>query len=191
MDHGKFDAAVKDYAEYVNRRPEEHQFRYEYGKALLAAGQANEAEKQLKIASDVQPMNDEYLDARAEAMFAAGEREELTSMLARNAAERGRVADYTRMGKYAAKMGHPDEAKEALLTAAKLDHGRSFGVQKDLADFYGSVGDKTNEVKRLRMAFFLNPADEQVAGRLRKLGEVPGPSAGLRPTELTTSAADK
>jgi len=191
MEHGKYDAAVKDYNEYVSRRPEEHEFRYEYGKALLAAGRPVDAVRELKIAVDVRPLNDAYLDAYAEAMLAAGQKDELTSMLARSASERGRVADYSRMGKFAARMGHPDEAKEALLTAAKLDRGHSFSVQKDLADFYGSVGDKVNEAKRLRMAYFLNPADEQVAARMKKIGEIPGPSAGLRPTELTAVEPSK
>jgi predicted Zn-dependent protease len=184
-EHGKWDQAKADFSEYVRRRPEAVDVRYELAKAHLGADEPKAAIEQLNIALDVEPLNDNFLDAQAEAMFKAGQRDALTSLLARNAAERGRVTDYLRLGAYSARMGNPDEAQQALLTAAKLDNGRSVVPQRALADFYGSVGDRAKQLRHLRMAYAIEPANEETLKEVRRLGEIPGPSFALAPDTIT------
>lgn len=186
---GDYASAKADYAMYVSRRPEEVHNRFKYGRALLAGGEARTAVEQLNICTDVDPLNDAYLDTQAQAMFEAGEAEGLQALLARASSERGRVTDYLRQGHFAVLLGNLDEARQAFLTASKLDQGRSWQVQRELADFYAKVGDRTNQVRRLRMAFYLNPENEALLAEIRRVGEVPGPTFGLLPEEMVATAS--
>lgn len=186
---GDYTSAKADYATYVNRRPEEVHVRYRYGKALIAGGEARTAVEQLNICTDVSPLNDSYLDAQAQAMFESNEGEALQGLLARAASERGRVTDYLRQGHYAVLLGNLDEARQAFLTASKLDQGKSWQVQREIADFYAKVGDREKQVRRLRMAFYLNPENEALLAEIRRVGEVPGPTFGLLPEEMYLTAS--
>lgn len=183
LDNGRYEQARDDFAEYVQRRPDAVEVRYLYGKALIETNQPTQAIQQLNIAIDVAPLNDKYLDAQAEAMYRANEREALTILLARAASERGRISDFLRLGTYSQKLGNLDEAQQSFLTAAKLDLGQTVAVQRALADFYGSVGDREKQVRRLKMAYFLNPENPETIKEARRVGEIPGPSFGLRPEE--------
>lgn len=93
-----------------------------------------------------------------------------------------------RLGRFSSRMGHPDEAKEAYMTAARLDAGQSFKVQKEIASFFETLGDKQNAVRRLRMAYWLNPSDPEVLAAIRRMGEIPGPSFGMPPAEQPIAA---
>lgn len=187
-EHGQHEVAVKEYGEFIERRPEASEVRYKLAKSLTASGHPRQAIEQLNVALDVEPLHDDYLDALAEAMYAANERDALTALLARAASERGRVRDYLRQGVYSSKLGNADEAQQSLLTAAKLDQGMSVAPQKALADFYGQMGDRQRQVRRLRMAYFLDPDNKEVNADIRRLGEVPGPTLGLRPEEMSLAA---
>lgn len=181
---GDYATAEENYAEYVRRKPETHSLRADLARAYLADGRPREAISQLSVALDVSPLNDEYLDLLAQAMLAADERDALITLLRRNAAERGRVSDYIRLGQYSLALGNPDEARESLLTAAKLDGGNTLKPQLALADFYESVGDKKLQTRRLRMAYFIDPSSEEVVQKLIALGETPVPGFGLKPEEF-------
>ena len=180
---GDYTKAQAEYAEYIRRKPETHQLRYDLAKAYIADGRARSAIEELTIALDVAPLNDDYLDLQARAMFEADERDALTTLLRRSASERGRVSDFIRLGTYSAKLGNADEAKESLLTAAKIDGGKTLAPQLALADFYGSVGDKASRTRRLRMAYFIDPGNENTIRQLVELGEQPRPGLGLKPEE--------
>lgn len=184
FDTAQYPKAVTDYSEYVNRKPDNVEVRYKLARSLIAADQPRPAIEQLTVCTDVDPLNDRYLDAQAQALHAAGEREALVAILSRAASERGRVTDYLRLGVYQQKLGNLDEAQQALLTAAKLDLGRSWKVQRALADFYGSVGDAPRQIRRLRMAYYLEPNNPETLQEIRRLGEVPGPTFGLLPEEV-------
>jgi tetratricopeptide (TPR) repeat protein len=185
----QWDKAANDYAEYVQRKPDANDMRFMLAQSQLAGGRPREALEHLIIALDVDPLNEDILAAHAEALYASGEREALTAFLNRAASERGRVQDYLRMATYQQKLGHPDEAQTALLTAAKLDDGRSFSVQKSFADFYKSYGDRRRYVQRLRMAYFLQPDNAELVKEIREAGEIPGPTFALAPTEMREAVA--
>ncbi len=181
-------AAVADFGEYVERKPDYIEARYGLGRALIAAGRPREAVEHLIFVLDVDPLNDAYADSLAEAMYASNERDALTAFLARYASERGRVTDFTRQGVYAQKLGNLDEAQQALRTAAKLDQGRTARVQRTLANFYGSLGDRERQVERLRMAYWINATDDGLVEQIRAAGEVPGPTFAKQPTEWVAPA---
>lgn len=177
------DEAIADYQELIVRRPDDPEYRYEYAQVCLAKGDPAEAVRQLIICTDVQPLNDKYLDSLAAALYASNDREALTTTLTRIARERARVVDYTRLGDYSAMIGNVDEAEQAYITAAKLDQGRTVGPQLTLARFYASVGQTPKEVDRLRMAYFIEPGNPEVIQRATELQEVLGPTFGMVPTE--------
>lgn len=180
---GDAEVAKADYEEYITRKPDDPEKRYEYSQVLMKLGDYRGAMEQLNIACDVDPTNDKYLDAYAEAMFAANERDALTTNLTRATLERGRVSDYLRLGRFSVRLGNADEAQQSFLTAAKLDQGRTVGPQLELAEFYGSMGDRPRQIRRLRMAYAIEPANPDVLAKARELGEVVGPSFGLMPEE--------
>ena len=99
------------------------------------------------------------------------------------ASERGLVTDYIRLGQYATKIGNPDEGVLALKNAAAIDKGQTAAPQIALADFYQLHKDRVNEVRRLRMALYIEPKNKVVLGRLLELGQVPGPSLATVPEE--------
>jgi cytochrome c-type biogenesis protein CcmH/NrfG len=177
----KWDDAAKDYEEYLVRRPENDKAHFELAQVYMAMSRFNDARSHFLIASDVQPLNDQYIDGLAAAMAGMGRREELMGLLTRRAQDSGKVHDFIRMGRYAGKVGNVDDAMHAYLTASRLDGGKSANLQKEIARFYGGIGDKPSQVQRLRMAYWINPADPELLDQIRASGEVPGPTFGIEP----------
>ncbi|MFO0856611.1 MAG: hypothetical protein U0640_04545 [Phycisphaerales bacterium] len=176
--------AETDYQEYLNRKPESNDVRFLLAQSQLEQGKTREANWNFGIALDVDPLNDSILDRSAESLYQSGNREALTAFLLRAASERGRVSDYMRLGKYMQQIGHPDEAVQAYMTAAKIDEGKTPAVQLALADLYKDLGDRPQATRRLRMAYFLSPEDPKILQRIRDLGEIPGPTFALAPVEM-------
>lgn len=181
----KYEAALADYQSYVDIKPNDPSGQHALGRTYLALQQPKPAREHLQIAYDVVPNNAQYIESYAEALYESKEPESLMTFLTRVAGERGTVDDYLRLGRYAGKIGHADEALVALTTAARLDQGRTLEPQLALADFYRSVNDRPNQVRRLRNAMYLAPGDEGVLQRVRDVGEIPGPSFMLRPEEMS------
>ena len=144
------------------------------GRALLALERPGEAIIPLERVYRADPTNDEKLDLLIEALYGAGERERLIQLLQDRTRQPGAVADYLRLGQYAQMLGDPDEAQRALLAAARVDRGQSFEPQFRLAEFHHSVGDNERALERYAMALWFDYTNEQVAERIRALGETPG-----------------
>lgn len=180
---GDYTRAAADYQEYMDRRPGDPEIAYRLAKSYLETDQPTRAIGFARMALDQAPERDEYLALLAEAYFQAGDIDGLYRLLRTQTADRGRVEDYLRLGYYAAKLGHADEAELALLTGAKIDQGRTAGPQLALADFYASIGDQEAATRRLRMALYVDRTNEEILQKLRTLGEIPGPSLALRPEE--------
>lgn len=181
---GDYETALKDYVEYVDRRPGNGEVRHQLALTLLATNQPTKAVEHAWMAYDDQPQNETYVDTLAESLFRANKTDELHKLLRDLANDRGRVTDYLRLGKYTAKVGDADGAELAFLTAAKIDRGRSVPPQMALASFYAGVGDKLSAFERLRMALYLDPNNSDIQKQIRGLGEIPGPTLALPPKEL-------
>lgn len=176
-----YPAALADYQEYVTRKPDGVDVRYSLAMTEMKLGEPQKAREQFYQCLAVHPDNEQYAQGLAEALLACNEREELITFLTREARDRGRPGDYERLGRYQFQLGNVDEAKLALITAAKLEGVKSIKPQMELADLYRSLGDRENELKRLRMALYIEPRNQEIQKRIRELGEVPGPSFVLRP----------
>lgn len=181
---GNFEKAEADYGEYLARRPFNNEVRYKLGVSQIRTGNAKAAAANLREALDVEPLNDKIADAQADALLATGDKEALTAYVNRLASERGRVADYLRVARATQAIGHLDEAQTALVTAAKIDGGKSVDVQLAIAKFYTQIGDKARAARRLRMAYFLSPENAEVNAMIRAIGEIPGPTFALVPEEM-------
>ncbi len=180
----RWDLAVENYSEYLQRAPDNNVVRMKLGESQMNAGDPRAAIESLKIALDVDPLNDRIADGTAEALYQAGEREALTTFVQRIASERGRVKDYLRIADYMNRVGHADEAQTALVTASKISQGNNFDVQWTLVKFYKNRGDADRTIERLRMAYFLQPENAEVLAAIREMGEIPGPSFALAPREM-------
>lgn len=178
---GDYQAALGDYQEYITRKPDGVDVRYSLAMTEMKLGQPQLAREQFYQCLAVHPDNQRYAEGLAEALLACNEREELITFLTREARERGRPGDYERLGHYQFLLGNVDEAKLALITAAKLENPKTIKPQMALANLYQSLGDKESELKRLRMALYIQPRNLEIQSRIRALGEVPGPSYVLRP----------
>jgi len=180
--------AKSNFGEFVERKPEDHKARYKLGLALIKLGECKDAMRQLALALEVRPLDNDYADAYAEALLCAGERDELTATIARLAAERGGARDFVRWGTYASKLGNIDEAQQALLTGARLDRGTNLFPQRALANFYKDLGDRERYIKRLRMCYYLAPTNEDLIKEIRATGEILGPTFALVPEEYAPPA---
>ncbi|MBU6412937.1 MAG: hypothetical protein KGS45_05645 [Planctomycetes bacterium] len=179
-----YSAAAVDFREYVERRPDDVPMRVGLVNALLQLDQPKDARIHAQVLNDLRPSSDEFADLLARTLYEAGERDAVVSFCQKRVAERGRVADYIRLGTYSAKLGNIDEARIALSTAARVDNGRTIAPQIALADLYKQLNDPTNEAKRLKMALYIDPENKIVLKRIEDLGEVAGPTAAIRPDEL-------
>lgn len=181
---GQYDKALADYLEYVERRPGNGEIRHKLARSLIEVKQPSHAIEHAWVAFDDEPRNEAYIETLAQALQQSGRNDELVTFLRDQVEDRGRVQDYLRLGKYLAMTGDADGAELALITAAKLDQGRSMLPQLALARFYESIGDRASSFERLRMALFFDPQNAEVYREMRELGEVPGPSLILPPKEL-------
>lgn len=177
--------AAANYQEFCDRKPSEPEVQYRLGMSLVEMGRAPEAREHLRIACDVMPNNDTYIEGYCKALLACNERDQLLNFLRNKTNDRGLVSDYIRLGDYAAKVGHADEAIASLKTAARIDGGKTPEPQLALAAFYGSIGDKSEQLQRVRMAYFISPGSVPVNNAIKELGETPGPRFGRVPTEVT------
>jgi tetratricopeptide (TPR) repeat protein len=180
---GEYDRALSSYVEYVGRRPGDAEMQHRLAETLLVLKQPAQAVEHAWRAFDLDPSRDEHIETLAQAMAEAGQSADLYSFLRDQTQSRGRVTDYLRLGRYSAAGGDADSAELAFKTAAELDKGRTLAPQLALADFYRRIGDKPGEVSRLRMALYLDPGSPDINARLRELGEIPGPSFAIKPSE--------
>lgn len=180
---GDYVRAEADYREAVTREPGDWRTRQNLGKTLMILDRPREAREHLAVALNVRPDDSETIELLAQAMLESGDKDGMFRLLRSRAEERRTVEDYQRFGRFASKAGDNDEAERAFLTAARFDGGKSFELQRQLGDFYQSIGAEEKALTRYRMALYLKPEDRETADRIRALGKVPGPSYVLRPEE--------
>ncbi|MBL8764366.1 MAG: hypothetical protein JNM07_08870 [Phycisphaerae bacterium] len=178
-----YQQALDNYQEYVDRAPGNPYVHAQMGRTYMALGQFPAACEQLRIAHSVDRRSDEITESLCEALLGAGQQEELYRLTRQIAEENQGVQDYFRLARFSMKMNDADEARRALLTAAKLDGGKTVRPQLALAEFYASVGDERNAVQRLRMAYFIEPGNARTNELIRTFGQVPGPTFGVPPQE--------
>jgi Flp pilus assembly protein TadD len=180
---GEYEKAANEYSEVVERRPGRWDARVELSKALMKMEMPAEAREQLEIAYIVEPENEEVLNLLAEAMLESGDVGAMTTELRQRAKTRNTVGDWMRLGIFLQQAGDLDGAEQALVTAARIDGGRSAPPQMALASLYREAGDEEAALRRLRMALYVEPGNAKVQQAIRSYGEIPGPTYVLVPEE--------
>lgn len=178
-----YQAAAVNFKNYLDIEPGNYEVRYLYGVSLLKLGRSAEASEALLTAYSQRPGRSDYADAMAEAMIAAGKKDELFRILRANANDRNTVEDWLRLGRSSLAMGDLDTAQVALLTAARVDKGRTAEPQIALSDLYKSLGRDADAQKRIRMAYYREPYNSTVIQRSRAMGVVLNPGDGVFPEE--------
>ena len=120
-------------------------------------------------------------------MIASGDVAGMQALLLSNAQYSNAPQDWLRLGRHLMMAGDLDEAKQAMLMAARRDQGQSAVYQVSLAELYAKVGDHASAKERYRMALYAEPMNEDVKTALRKMGEIPGPTIAIPPAELASA----
>lgn len=180
---GQYDKALPEYRAFLANKPEDTELRYEYASALLKNGQYAEARDQFLLLTDITPTDERFADGYARSLFETGNNAEVTAYLNRMTVQRGSVGDWLRMGDYCQKTGDVDGAKAAYRKAAKIDGGRSVKPWVAMADMFAGLNDKANERAMVERALYIEPMSPTLSERYKKLGGMPGPTAGVRPEE--------
>lgn len=184
----RYEAAEAEYREFVERKPSDARAHYDLARTLLALGRPAEAREKMVTAVHLEPRNGEYLDLLAEAMLRSNAEEDLRVFLDRQVADSETWQSVMRRGRYLGRLGDADEGERSLKRAARMNRGVDAAPQLALAEFYGSIGDEREQIRRLRMALGAEPRNQDVRARLRALGIVPGPTIELTPEERATPA---
>lgn len=130
------------------------------------------------------PSLEQVADALAEAIYREGNPNQLAGFLREMTNNPGKTADFLRLGKYMRKIGDPDSARAAYLTAMKLADPTDARPYTAMADFYDQIGDKEQALRYLRQAYWVNPRDPAISAAIRDHGAVPGPTYALPPEGL-------
>lgn len=179
---GNYDAARADYEEYVERKPGSTAVRSRLGETLLKLDRPAAAEPHLRAAYDVDPLNTKNAALLAEAMIRGDRAGEGLDFMRRFLDQMPTSEGFFAMSDLAMLAGLPDDARNALLVAAKLDGEVSAEPHRRLAKFYEQQNFREQAVRRWRMVLWFDPADAEAGQALRDLGEVPGPGFVLEPT---------
>lgn len=124
----------------------------------------------------------DILDALAEAMHKQHKNNAKLYAILDGATQRyGQVRDYVRQGKYFGLSGDADAAQLAFQKSYQLAEADDPTPYVAAADFYESIGDVPQAKTALRRAYWIQPGDPMVNERLRRHGEIPGPTAGVQP----------
>lgn len=183
----EFDAAAKDYEEYVDRSPGNAYLRSKLASTYLAMGKSGMAAQHAQVAQAMRVEDDAIFASTAQALYQDKRYEELNKLLRQRTVDRGRLADYMRLADYSLRQGDLDEAQRAYLTAAKVDAGKSFQPHLALARLYAQIGDRKRARDRLGMAYAVDPSSGEVNQAIRDFGEIPGPTFAITPPEAVSA----
>jgi len=183
-------AAIENYEHYLQLRSGDEAARFNLAQSYMRSQNPAKAADHLRILHTQNPRNTQYTEALAEALLVGGRRDELYRLLKSEALEQQTMQDWLRLGTYALRQGDKDTAKVALLASAKVDAGRSWQPHVALYDYYRSMGQRAEAVRRLRMAAWVAPLNAEVTRRIAEAGEVSGPTFALRPAEWDARVFD-
>lgn len=183
LEAGQYPAAIENYETYLEQRPGDDTARYNLAKAYMASGEPAKAASNLRIIHTQVPGNAQYTELLAESLLDSGRKDELYRLLKSEAMDQQTMSDWLRLGQYALRQGDKDTALVALLASAKVDGGRSWEPHVALYDYYRSMGQKAEAIRRIRMAAWVAPMNAEVQKRVKESGELTGPTFALRPDE--------
>ncbi|MCC5828283.1 MAG: hypothetical protein JJU36_02435 [Phycisphaeraceae bacterium] len=184
---GDLAMAEENLARSEARRPAHWRTQWLIGELRMRQGRPVDAEVAFRRAWSMKgnhPETPEILDLIAESILAQGEdaHGKLRAFLFEAIDQYGTSYDYVRQGRFLMEIQDMDGAKVAFNKAIVTGRG-TFDARTHLAlaEFHRRTGDQRKEISSLRHVLFLDEENQTAANRLRELGFVPGPAAGLAP----------
>ncbi len=185
--YGRYDQALADYQEYVDRDKTDLQARLDLSRLLSHYERYREAAVHMEVAYSLAPQREHVVEQYAQTLFLADYHDTLLTRLRERAEARQTVDEYLRLAEWADRVGDTDQTRRALLTAERLGEGARIEPYVELAKLAARTGDTQAEVLRLKQALYIDlhdgddRTDPDVAARLRAHGLVPGPTIALPP----------
>ena len=169
----------------VKQDPRDYRAQYNLGTACDADGRPLEAIEAYGSALDVMAITYEgqadgafrltVLDALAQSIARSDPRDTQLNLRERKAKQTQKAEDFFLLAKIYRYRGDPDGALANYQHAALLDN-KYFPVLKEYGLYLQQVGQVQPATAMLAQAYRVNDKDAQVAGALRQLGVIPGPS---------------
>ncbi len=182
---GETEAAIAVLQPVLERTPEDTLANWQMGLLLLETGDPLRALRHLEVAyAHVASNSDlayEVGGHLAEAMYQNREHDRAFSFLQDRAAASQSARDYNRLGAYALRVNDPDSAAAAYTEAARVSGATSVEPYLGLAEVHLSLGQTEEAVRRLRMAYTIDPTNPEVIEALTPYVGVIGPSLRLTP----------
>ena len=178
---GSFTEALADYQEYVSRAPTSLRGRCDVARLLVILDDPKLAREHMEIAYSLAPNREKVVAQYCETVFLTGDLDGLMTRLRDRAEGSASVDEYLRLAHWALEMGDIDEARSALLAAARLAGDQRVEPYIALADLAERLDDPEEAVRRLRQALYVDIEDQAVQQRLRDYGYVPGPTIATQP----------
>jgi tetratricopeptide (TPR) repeat protein len=123
------------------------------------------------------------LDGIAQSLLDQGDKSRLAAFLIQQAHDRPTVEGYLRQAKFLARMGDADGAALAFKKAARIAAKSDPTPYLAAAKYYGSIGDKADQVLALRRAYTADHDSTEVLVQLHLAELEPGPALLLPPQE--------
>lgn len=173
---GNWSLAQEQYAQLVDRIPDNWKYQFHLGSSALQNNDLDIARSSLSIAETLEPQNDEIASELAETMYRQDDRDALFTFLVDRAESTQNSDDWLMLARYSLDLDDPDMARLAVQEALVLDVSDSAEPYIVAAQLSERVGDIDSALKSLKIAWTLEPDNEQVGTMIRNLGEVPGPT---------------
>lgn len=182
--NGDDQQALAHWQEYVDRRPHSHFAQYNLGMTEARLGMYISAIQHLTTAHDLRPGEVQYIESLADTYYAAGQTEDMMTLLQETSNEGMGVDGHLRLARYAQQAGLLDDAKAAIRSAMIFDKGESAAPYMAMADFAQQINDHDLELQSLRQALWFDRSSNDLDQRFLALGVTPGPSLAIAPEKI-------
>lgn len=187
LDAGNYGSAESRLLVLVDRERTDWEAHYLLGLTYLAQDRPVAAQSELEEALAVRDRDKDntplILDAIAEAIFQQGRYAQLYLFLDDQIDRYEGWEDYARKARFLDKASDIDGAALAYRQAAYFSRNESADIYVEIADFYEKLGDYDKAVQSLKWAYYIDEDREDLPGRFRGLGVVPGPTLKEQPPQ--------
>jgi tetratricopeptide (TPR) repeat protein len=169
----------------IRQNPRNYQAKYYLGNCYVQMGQYQQAIAAYRAARETigvtfegkydTEYREKVLNGLAGAIAKSDQRNVETDAVQRDAEMHQKPEDWHLLARVYEIRGDADSAIDAYNRASLLDPN-NFAIQKDFGLYLVKVGQNQRAAAPLRRAYALDNKDEQVAGALRQIGVIPGPS---------------
>jgi len=188
MAAGNYAGAEQRLVACLEHNPADWEAHYLLGKLYLEQDRPVRAQSHLEQALAVVRDRDasqtpKILDAMAEALYQQERYEQLYLFLDEQIDRYEGWEDYARKARMLAKASDIDGAALAYRQAAFFSRNQSADIYVEIAEFYEGLGDYDKAIQALKWAYYIDDEREDLPGRFRQLGVVPGPTLKEQPPQ--------